>query len=147
MKIEGIIVQGKQLGRTIGFPTANLRADRREGEGPNGVYAAWFYVDGHKLPCMVNIGHHPTLPGGGETVEAHIFDFSEDIYGKEVIDITKYGLAENKIILGEDEYFVMGDNRNHSSDSRDPSVGVLKRDRLIGRAWIRVYPLDNFEVF
>lgn len=83
MKIEGIVVHGKHLGRTIGFPTANLRADRREGEGPNGVYAAWFYVDGRRLPCMVNIGHHPTLPEGGETVEAHIFDFSEDIYGKE----------------------------------------------------------------
>lgn len=82
MKIEGIVVHGKQLGRTLGFPTANLRADRREGESPNGVYAAWFYVDGKKLPCMVNIGHHPTLPEGGETVEAHIFDFSGDIYGK-----------------------------------------------------------------
>lgn len=85
MKIEGIVVHGKHLGRTIGFPTANLRADRCEGNGPNGVYAAWFYIDGRKLPCMVNIGHHPTLPGGGETVEAHIFDFSEDIYGKEAI--------------------------------------------------------------
>lgn len=85
MKIEGIVVQGKQLGRTIGFPTANLRADKREGEGPNGVYAAWIHVNGHKHPCMVNIGHHPTLPGGGETVEAHIFDFSEDIYGKKAI--------------------------------------------------------------
>lgn len=85
MKIEGIVVHGKHLGRTIGFPTANLRADKREGEGPNGVYAAWFHVDGCRLPCMVNIGHHPTLPGGGETVEAHIFDFSGDIYGKEAI--------------------------------------------------------------
>lgn len=85
MKIEGIVVQGKQLGRTIGFPTANLRADKREGEGPNGVYAAWIHVNGQKHPCMVNIGHHPTLPGGGETVEAHIFGFSEDIYGKKAI--------------------------------------------------------------
>ena len=85
MKIEGIVVQGKQLGRTIGFPTANLRADKREGEGPNGVYAAWIHVNGQKHPCLVNIGHHPTLPGGGETVEAHIFGFSEDIYGKKAI--------------------------------------------------------------
>ena len=85
MKIEGIVVHGKQLGRTIGFPTANLHADKRIGDGPNGVYAAWFHVNGQKLPCMVNIGHHPTLPGGGETVEAHIFDFSEDIYGRKAI--------------------------------------------------------------
>ena len=83
MKIEGIVVHGKKLGRTLGFPTANLQTLHQEGDGPNGVYAAWFHVNGKKLPCMVNIGHHPTLPGGGKTVEAHIFDFSGDIYGKE----------------------------------------------------------------
>lgn len=90
----------------------------------------------------------------GETIQivnGHVFIdgkyLDEDIYGKEVIDETKYGIAEEAIELGEDEYFVMGDNRNHSSDSRDPSVGVLTRDQLIGRAWIRVYPFDNFEVF
>lgn len=82
MKIEGIVVHGKQLGRTLGFPTANLQPLHQSGEGPNGVYAAWFYVDGQRLGCMVNIGHHPTLPEGGKTVEAHIFDFSQDIYGK-----------------------------------------------------------------
>ncbi len=70
----------------------------------------------------------------------------EDIYGAEVIDSTKYGIAEEPVVLGADEYFVLGDNRNHSSDSRDPSVGVLKRDQLIGRAWIRIWPLSDFEV-
>lgn len=70
----------------------------------------------------------------------------EDIYGKEVIDETKKGIADEPIFLGDDEYFVMGDNRNHSSDSRDPSVGVLKRDQLVGRAWLRVWPFEDFEV-
>lgn len=67
-------------------------------------------------------------------------------YGLEVIESTKYGLAENPIKLGEDEYFVLGDNRNHSSDSRDPSVGILKRDDLMGRAWIRIWPLNSIGV-
>lgn len=71
----------------------------------------------------------------------------EDVYGKELIDETKKGIADEPITLGEDEYFVMGDNRNHSSDSRDPSVGVLNRSQLIGRAWVRVYPFESFEVF
>lgn len=70
----------------------------------------------------------------------------EDIYGKEVIDETKKGIADEPIFLGDDEYFVMGDNRNHSSDSRDPSVGVLKREQLVGRAWLRVWPFEDFEV-
>ena len=84
MIIEGKVVKGKQLGRTIGFPTANIDAERREGEGPDGVYAALIDVDGARYGCMVNIGHHPTLPEGGKTVEAHIFDFEGDAYGKNV---------------------------------------------------------------
>lgn len=70
----------------------------------------------------------------------------EDIYGREVIEETKYGIADEPVVLGEDEYFVMGDNRNHSSDSRDPSVGVLKREQLIGRAWIRIWPFESIGV-
>ena len=67
-----------------------------------------------------------------------------DIYGKE--PMKSANMAENPIQLGDDEYFVLGDNRNHSSDSREPSVGILKRDDLIGRAWIRVYPFNKMGV-
>jgi len=56
------------------------------------------------------------------------------------------GIAYEPIELGEDEYFVLGDNRNNSSDSRDSSVGVLKREDLIGRAWIRIWPFESIEV-
>lgn len=66
----------------------------------------------------------------------------EEGYGKEVIESP--GRAYEKIQLGDDEYFVMGDNRNSSMDSRDPSVGNIMRDEIIGRAWLRIWPLDKF---
>lgn len=63
-------------------------------------------------------------------------------YGEEVI--ADPGRAYEAITLGEDEYFVMGDNRNNSSDSRDPVVGNIHRDELIGKAWVRIWPLGKF---
>lgn len=89
--IEGVVVKGKQLGRTIGFPTANIHPDRWEGEGPNGVYAAWCTVDGARHPGMLNIGLHPTVPEGAPTVEINLFDFHDDVYGmRAVVETVAY---------------------------------------------------------
>lgn len=68
----------------------------------------------------------------------------DEHYGAEVMEDP--GIAAEPIILGDDEYFVLGDNRNHSSDSRVTSVGVLTRDMLIGRAWVRIYPFNKIGV-
>lgn len=68
----------------------------------------------------------------------------EESYGLERMESA--GIAADEIQLGEDEYFVLGDNRNNSSDSRSSSVGVLKREDLIGRAWVRIWPLRKIGV-
>lgn len=68
----------------------------------------------------------------------------EESYGKEVI--VDPGRAIEPVELGEDEYFVMGDNRNNSKDGRDPSVGNIKRENIIGRAWLRIWPLDKIGI-
>lgn len=68
----------------------------------------------------------------------------EESYGKEVIQ--EPGRAFEAITLAEDEYFVMGDNRNNSSDSRDPSVGNIHRNKIIGRAFIRIWPFQKFGI-
>lgn len=68
----------------------------------------------------------------------------EESYGREVIQNPER--AAEPITLGEDEYFVMGDNRNNSSDSRDPSVGNIHRKDIIGRAWVRIWPFSKFGV-
>ena len=68
----------------------------------------------------------------------------DEHYGAEVMEDP--GIAAEPIKLGDDEYFVLGDNRTHSSDSRVASVGVLTRDMLIGRAWVRIYPFNKIGV-
>ena len=62
-------------------------------------------------------------------------------YGAAVI--TDPGLAINDVVVGEDEYFVLGDNRNHSSDSRTQAVGLIKREDILGRAWLRIFPFKK----
>lgn len=87
MIIEGIVEQGKHLGRRLGFPTANVRPDAVTGDWPeNGVYVAAMWVAGEERahPCMLDQGVHPTAPEGKPTVEAHALDFVGNLYGKQV---------------------------------------------------------------
>ena len=86
----------------------------------------------------------------GETVQVkdgYVYINGEQLdehYGNELM--VDPGTAAEPITLGEDEYFVLGDNRNHSSDSREETVGVINRDNLVGRAWIRIWPFSKFGV-
>jgi signal peptidase I len=86
----------------------------------------------------VLIDSEGTIYINGEPLQEH--------YGREIISPDNLGLAAAPITLGEDEYFVLGDNRNNSSDSREPSVGNIKRKNIIGRAWLRIYPFQDFGI-
>ena len=68
----------------------------------------------------------------------------DEHYGNAVMNNPR--LAAEPDTMGPDEYFVLGDNRNNSQDSRSANVGVIHRDELLGRAWIRIWPLDRFGV-
>lgn len=70
----------------------------------------------------------------------------EENYGKEIIKADLVGIAGEPVVLGKDEYFVMGDNRNNSTDSRTELVGNIKRENIIGRAWVRIWPFSEIGV-
>lgn len=83
-RLSGVVVEGDKRGRTIGFPTANLLINDPEKLVPaDGVYAVTLQVQGkpNDFRGMMNIGYRPTVNGTKRTVEVHIFNFSESIYG------------------------------------------------------------------
>lgn len=85
-RYRGLVVEGKQLGRTIGFPTANIEPDVADLIlPPSGVYAVEVHLDpSHTYRGMANIGHRPTVdaPDAPKSFEINIFDYNGDLYGK-----------------------------------------------------------------
>lgn len=83
--LQGIVVRGRQLGRTIGFPTANISVDHDKKLIPQtGVYAVKVELRDQHFYGMLNIGNRPTVEGKDQSVEVYIFDFDEDIYGDKI---------------------------------------------------------------
>ena len=82
--VEGVVMPGKRVGRTLGVPTANL-PHPGEGGPANGVYVAevFFPDESHRAEAAVlSQGNHPTVPGGGPTVEVFLLNCREDLYGR-----------------------------------------------------------------
>lgn len=90
----GKVVQGQQLGRTIGFPTANLQVPSEKFLPQQGVYAVWVQRQGQNpsqettvppLPGVMNIGNRPTVNGSVQTIEVHLLDWSGNLYNEELV--------------------------------------------------------------
>ena len=93
----GTVVPGRQLGRTIGIPTANLHLPQDILIPKFGVYACLACFDGKKLPAVTNVGTRPTVNGHHVTVEPWILDFTGDLYGKEItLEFHKFLREERK---------------------------------------------------
>ena len=92
------ILQGKHVGRTIGFPTINFAAPADKILPPNGVYATRTIIDGRSFDSITNVGSRPTFDDGEyRTVETNIFDFDEDVYGKMArVDFYRFIRPERK---------------------------------------------------
>ena len=96
--ISGTVVKGKQLGRTIGFPTANVHPEESYKLIPqNGVYAIKAVYKDEIFKGMLNIGVRPTVDGTSKTIEANLFDFNREIYGEELrVELLHYLRPEQK---------------------------------------------------
>jgi riboflavin kinase / FMN adenylyltransferase len=97
-QFSGTVVKGKQLGRTIGFPTANLMVPEAYKLIPaNGVYTVRVKHAGSTYGGMLNIGHRPTVDGTLQTIEANLFDFQGEIYGEHLqVELLKYLRPEHR---------------------------------------------------
>lgn len=95
---SGVIVKGRQLGRTIGYPTANVQVSESYKLIPaDGVYAVRVLVRGQTYGGVISIGFRPTVNGVGRTQEVFIFDFNEDIYGEKItVELVEYIRPELK---------------------------------------------------
>jgi riboflavin kinase/FMN adenylyltransferase len=96
--LTGIVSKGKQLGRTIGFPTANLQIAENDKLIPrNGVYVVKSIINQKEVFGMMNIGFNPTVAGDKLSIEVHYFDFDADLYNQEIrVSILEYLRPEQK---------------------------------------------------
>ncbi len=96
--LNGTVVKGKQLGRTIGFPTANIDIEEDYKLIPKkGVYIVRALINGETVFGMMNIGFNPTVNGEKQTIEVHLFDFNKDIYDQKIkVSLLRYIREEQK---------------------------------------------------
>ena len=82
--VEGIVTPGRQIGQTIGFPTANIPID--EGACERGVYRTQVQVEGidQVFDAMSNVGYNPSVGGSELRLESHLFGFEGDLYGRRI---------------------------------------------------------------
>lgn len=127
-ELNGIIIKGQQLGRSIGFPTANIHIPHDYKLIPaDGVYAVAVSIEGTRYQGMLNIGNRPTVNGNTRTIEVNIFDFSGDLYDKRVsVFLKSYlrsevkfeGLESLKAQLGQDRIAALHALTNHLTKSK-----------------------------
>lgn len=103
-ELNGIIIKGQQLGRSIGFPTANVHIPHDYKLIPcDGAYAVTASVEGEIHQGMLNIGNRPTVNGSSQTIEVHLFDFEGDLYDKRITVQLKAYLRPEVRFSGLDE--------------------------------------------
>lgn len=101
--VDGVVVRGDRRGQTLGFPTANLQVSRRLAVPARGVYAGVCHLPaGGEQPCVTNVGTNPTFGGQEMRIEAHLLDYSGDLYGLEVAVDFRHRIRDEERFDGVD---------------------------------------------
>lgn len=117
---EGMVIKGDQLGRKLGYPTANLEyTDSDKIHLGHGVYAAYAEVNGIAYKGMLSIGNRPTIENSNERVEVNIFDFDKEIYGETIRVIVK------KFLRGQEKYSSLDELKNQLAIDKKNSLAAL----------------------
>ena len=115
--LSGTVVPGRQLGRTIGIPTANLHIPEEVLTPGFGVYACRVCFDGQEFMAVTNVGNRPTVNGHHVTVEPWILDFSGDLYGKNIrLEFHEFLRPERKFDSLEDLKAAISENARQTRD-------------------------------
>jgi len=118
--ITGKVIKGNQLGRTLGYPTANIFIDDKYKLIPaDGVYAVKVLVHGNSYGGMLNVGNNPTIDGKGRSTEVNLFDFSGDIYGA---DATIYFI---KRLRDEQKFNGLDDLKNALAIDKQNALKII----------------------
>lgn len=120
--ITGLVFEGAKRGRTIGFPTANIKVPEDKLLPAIGVYACFAKFGGKDHKGMVNIGNNPTFDGLGLHVEVNVFDFDGDLYGKEIELEIVHKIRDEKKFSGLDEL------KNQLIKDKEESIRILNFD-------------------
>ncbi|MGE8721277.1 bifunctional riboflavin kinase/FAD synthetase [Leptospira terpstrae] len=120
--ITGLVFEGAKRGRTIGFPTANIKVPEDKLLPAIGVYACFAKFGGKDHKGMVNIGHNPTFDGFGLHVEVNVFDFDGDLYGKEIELEIVHKIRDEKKFSSLDEL------KNQLTKDKEESIHILNFD-------------------
>ncbi len=113
-KLSGKVIQGDQIGRELGFPTANIEIENTYKLIPShGVYAVYVKLDGNTYQGMLNIGVRPTINESNQLkIEVHLFDFNQDVYGKDIeLQLVKKIRSERKFSNREELIKAMQSDR------------------------------------
>ncbi|MEH7276332.1 riboflavin kinase [Neobacillus vireti] len=126
--VTGIVVQGKQLGRTIGYPTANIEPYKLV-DLPKGVYGVYVYYGEKLYMGVMNVGERPSFNDGNHiTYEVHILDFNDDLYGKELsVEFAFYVRNEQKFSSLPDLIQQLNKDARYTANRRKKALALWGR--------------------